>query len=375
MVSPMLSSTMRPGPPVKLLVVDDLEDNLLVVEAVLQEAFPPSEVVILRAQSGAEALELLLVHDVALALLDVHMPEMDGFELAELMRGTQRTSTVPIIFLTAGGHDANRMFRGYEVGAVDFLYKPLDTKLLVHKTRTFVTLHRQRVECERLADDHREMLRLNEMFVAAITHDLRSPLSTVAMGAEVLARRELDPDAARIVARIRSGASHMGGMLDDLGELARVRLGGGMILEPAPMDASVVVERVVEDLRVAHATATKQVRIETEGALRGVWDERRIAQILTNLVGNALKHGSGDVRVRARGSADGLRLEVENPGTIPEALLPFIFDPFRQGLAGARTGLGLGLFIVREIARAHGGTADAASDERGTRIWVDLPRA
>src|SRR5215510_12248580 len=109
---------MSASSPVKCLIVDDLEENLLALEALLRA----EDVSVLKARSGSEALELLLQHDVALALLDVQMPELDGFELAELMRGTTRSSHVPIIFVTAGVRDSHRHFRGYEAGAVDFLY-------------------------------------------------------------------------------------------------------------------------------------------------------------------------------------------------------------------------------------------------------------
>src|ERR1700754_1880365 len=108
--------------PVKFLVVDDKEENLIALEALLRR----DGLEILKARSGDEALELLLVHDVALALLDVQMPEMDGFELAEFMRGSDRTRRVPIIFVTAGPHDQQRVFKGYESGAVDFLFKPIE---------------------------------------------------------------------------------------------------------------------------------------------------------------------------------------------------------------------------------------------------------
>src|SRR5580692_3636646 len=107
---------------IKILLVDDTPENLTALEALLRQ----TGVEILRASSGAAALELLLVHDVSLALLDVQMPEMDGFELAELMRGMQRTKHVPIIFITAGLQEQHREFRGYDAGAVDFLFKPID---------------------------------------------------------------------------------------------------------------------------------------------------------------------------------------------------------------------------------------------------------
>src|SRR5471032_1543919 len=124
---------------VKCLLVDDLEDNLLALSALLHR----DDVDVLTARSGSEALELLLVHEIALALLDVQMPGMDGFELAELMRGTERTRRVPIIFLTAGSADRQRRFRGYEAGAVDFLHKPLEPDILRSKAEVFFELYRQ----------------------------------------------------------------------------------------------------------------------------------------------------------------------------------------------------------------------------------------
>jgi PAS domain S-box-containing protein len=151
-----------PPEPVPLLLVDDLEENLQALEALLRR----EGLVLLRARSGREALELLLRHDVALALVDVQMPEMDGFELAELMRGTSRTRRVPIIFLTAGLADAARRFRGYEAGAVDFLAKPLEPDVLRMKVDVFVELHRQRQEVARQRDEHTAIARENARLLA-----------------------------------------------------------------------------------------------------------------------------------------------------------------------------------------------------------------
>src|ERR1043165_4653452 len=119
--------------PLKILLVDDTPDNLVVLEALLRR----DGVELLAARSGAEALELLLVHEVALALVDVQMPDMDGFELAELMRGAERTRHVPIIFITAGIREGQHVFKGYDAGAVDFLFKPIDPSILKHKTEVF----------------------------------------------------------------------------------------------------------------------------------------------------------------------------------------------------------------------------------------------
>ncbi len=164
----------KPRPPVKFLLVDDLDENLLVLEALLRR----DDLELQKAKSGREALELMLEHEFALALIDVQMPEMDGFELAELMRGAERTRHVPIIFVTAGIQERHRVFKGYDAGAVDFLFKPLEPQILRHKTETFFQLYRQR-------QDLAETLRLNEELMAVVGHDLRNP-----------AERRVDDDLA-----------------------------------------------------------------------------------------------------------------------------------------------------------------------------------
>ena len=141
--------------PIKFLLVDDVSDNLFALEAIIRR----KGLEVLVARSGSDALELLLVHDVSLALLDVQMPEMDGFELAEVMRGVERTKHVPIIFVTAGTRDPQRVFKGYESGAVDFLFKPIDPHILKSKVNVFFDLAHQRREASQI---HEEMLAMNE---------------------------------------------------------------------------------------------------------------------------------------------------------------------------------------------------------------------
>lgn len=158
---------------VKILAVDDVPENLAALDALLSR----EGLELLQARSGVEALELLLKQDVALALLDVQMPGMDGFELAELMRGTERTRRVPIIFLTAVATDERRRFRGYEAGAVDYLLKPVDAQIVRSKVDIFVELFRQRQELARQRDEHAAVL-------ARLTaHGDNSPLALVELDA------------------------------------------------------------------------------------------------------------------------------------------------------------------------------------------------
>ena len=174
----------------KCLLVDDVEENLIALEALLQR----DGLDILKAQSGPEALELLLAHDdVALALLDVQMPEMNGFELAELIRGSERTRHIPLIFMTAGSREQNWQFRGYESGAVDFLYKPIDPHMLTNKAGVFFELHRRKQALAHELRARTEALRINEMFMAVLSHDLRTPLQSIVAAATVL-KRQPPPD-------------------------------------------------------------------------------------------------------------------------------------------------------------------------------------
>ena len=259
---------------VKCLLVDDLEENLLALSALLRGP----DVELLTARSGPEALELLLVHDVALALMDVQMPEMDGFALAELMRGAERTRHIPIIFVTAAAHDRSRVFTGYEAGAVDFLYKPIEPHILKNKAAVFFQLYRQKQQLARELQERTETLRLNEMFTAVLGHDLRTPLAAILGSAEVLQARSPDPLVRTTATRIQTSAKRMGKLIEDVLDLSRARLAGGIPLQRNAMDLEPLVQRLVQEHRVAWPDRTIDVRID--GLLHGDWDAERLAQVL-----------------------------------------------------------------------------------------------
>jgi two-component system, sensor histidine kinase and response regulator len=359
---------------VKCLLVDDLEENLLALSALLQR----QDVQILTARSGREALELLLVHDVALALLDVQMPEMDGFELAELMRGSERTRQIPIIFVTAGAHEQHRVFQGYESGAVDFLFKPIEPHILQSKAEVFFQLHRHKQQLARELREKTETLRLNEMLTAALSHDLRSPLNAVLTSAVLIQRRSTEPPVQEIAGQILSSSRRMSRMIEDMLDMARARLAGGIPLKREPADLGTLVDRVVSEIQATHPE--RRIEVKQAGNLAGSWDGERLAQVASNLLGNALQHGAsgGLVRVTADGRrATEVLLKVENTGTIPADLLPELFDPFRraQRQTGRTDGLGLGLYIVQQIVLAHSGTVDVQSgDDDKTVFVVIIPR-
>jgi two-component system sensor histidine kinase/response regulator len=351
--------------PVKCLIVDDLEENLLALEALLQS----DELSVLKAKSGPDALELLLTHDVALALIDVQMPEMDGFELAELMRGAERTRHVPIIFVTAGMHDQKRVFRGYDTGAVDFLYKPLEPRILAHKCKTFFELYRQR---QTLA----ETLSLNEQLLAIVGHDLRDPLNVILMSAELLTAAE-DANVRKAANRLTTAGARMRSILDELFDLARARLGGGIPLERKPLDLVTTAQKAVAEV---HATQPKRVvDLRHEGEVNGYWDAARLERVFSNLIGNAVSHGdqAGKITVLLRGSEREVSVSVHNDGHVPEEVLPRLFEPFhaRKGMRPRGQGLGLGLYIAQQIILAHGGRIEVRSNPAdGTTFRFVLPR-
>jgi signal transduction histidine kinase len=220
----------------------------------------------------------------------------------------------------------------------------------------------------------------NELFVGILGHDLRSPLASILMSAEVLLRQAEDDKVIRPLRRIRSGGERMARMIDQLLDFTRARIGGGIGLERRVIDLQEVVKQTLDEFEATHPnwTFTRQV----SGSLLGHWDPDRLAQVFSNLVGNAVEHGVpiAPLHLRLDGSSsDEVEVEITNRGLIPRELLPILFDPFR-GAANkgkGRRGLGLGLFITNEIVSEHGGTIAARSEEQSelTSFLIRLPRA
>ena len=345
--------------PTNILIVDDIQQNLIAMEALLRR----DNVNVLCASSGAQALELLLEHEVALALLDVHMPEMDGFSLAELMRGSQRSRDVPIIFLTASPDDPMRAFKGYESGAVDFLHKPVEPRVILGKVAIFIELYQQR-RLLRLRNAHLERaLKLNEVMIAVLTHDLRTPLSVILLCADKLALDLPDGIGADSLRHIENSAERMARMVEQLLDFSRIR-SDGLRMQPDRVDVADLVGGVVEEVRQSNPAAA--LEFASEGDMDGHLDRDRIAQVVSNLVGNAVHHG-GDapVQVHLDGrDQDWLGLTVRNAGQIDDELLPRLFEPFK-GSFKATKGLGLGLFIADQFVRAHGGSIVASNTDDG----------
>ena len=378
----------------KLLIVDDLPENLLALSKIIEQ----EDRIIFKANSGEEALSLLLEHDFALAILDVMMPGMDGFELAELMRGTERTRNVPIVFVSAAGKELNYAFKGYESGAVDFLYKPLDIAAVKSKVNVFVALCQQRHEVkqqvEALEQSRRELhatqaelersLKMRDDFMSMVAHELRTPLNTLFLETQMrsmqLDKGNLEAfneeQLRRMVARDGRQIQSMIRLINDMVDVSRIR-SGVLSIRPAHTELSALLARIVSDLAQRTEAAGATITLDAPQPVAGVWDEFRVEQIIINLLTNALRYGGSkpvtitlaqhDCRARIVVRDQGVGIPLEDQGRI--------FDPFeRAGTKDVREGLGLGLYIARQLAESHGGTLEVDSvPEQGAAFSLTLP--
>ena len=219
--------------------------------------------------------------------------------------------------------------------------------------------------------------RFRDQFIGVLSHDLRTPLGAVTAGAALLAVPEDNPERrGRVVTRILSSAQRMERMIGDLLYLASARLGESIPLKRRPANLQQVCEEAMIEIGAGHPDAA--LRWHGSGDLRGEWDTDRLTQVVSNLVGNAIQHGSGTpITISGQDQGDSVTLTVHNGGPpIPSELLPFVFEPFARGREeGASHRIGLGLFIARALVSAHGGRIDvSSSNDAGTTFAVELPQ-
>ena len=231
------------------------------------------------------------------------------------------------------------------------------------------------VRSEEALLDERRGAELREQFIAVLGHDLKNPLAAIDSGTRLLANTALDDRAKTIVSLIRESVGRMLGLIDNVLDLARGRLGGGLTLaRSADQALAPALEHVIAELRTTWPD--RQIDVDLDLPRPVDCDRARIAQLLSNLVANALTHGA-DAPIKVRASLDGnaLELSVENQGdAIPPDVLARLFEPFYRGPTDSRNeGLGLGLYIASEIARAHGGTLTATSTPKATRFVLRIP--
>jgi signal transduction histidine kinase len=371
---------------VRFLLVDDLEENLLSLGALLRR----DDLTLLKARSGDEALELLLQNDVALALIDVQMPGLNGFELAELMRGNERTRRVPIIFVTAGTTDSQRRFRGYEAGAVDFIQKPIEPDILRSKAEVFFDLYMQREQIAAQRDELaakaealKEADRRKDEFIATLAHELRNPLAPVRQGLDILRRNPTGEGAAQIRDMMDRQLVHLVRLIDDLLDVSRVSQ-GKIELRKERIEAAAVIRAAIEASQPFIDAAEHSLKIDIP--VEPLWldaDLTRLSQVVANLLNNAAKYTpeKGRIELSVRPEGNDAIFEVSDNGIgIPEEMQTKVFQLFTQvqnHLDRSQGGLGIGLALVKQLVDLHGGivTAQSAGIGKGSVFLVRIPRA
>ena len=230
----------------------------------------------------------------------------------------------------------------------------------------------------RIVDELSRAVHISEMFIGILSHDLRNPLSAVLAGAQVLALQQLDERSTRVLSRVVSSSERMSRMIDQLLDFTRARIGQGIPLRRDAFDLVQVAGEAIDEGKAASPAA--ELRLTVHGDTIGAWDRDRVAQILSNLVGNALQHGdpSRPIDLGIDGvDPDQVALSIENIGVVPTDLLPILFNPFRGTLQkrGKSKGLGLGLYVARQIALAHGGELEVSCTAISTTFRLRLPRS
>jgi signal transduction histidine kinase len=358
----------------KILIVDDVEANLIAIEGLLAGL----DCTIVRAGSGNDALRHLLRHEFAAVLLDVQMPEMDGFEVARLARMNPNSRNVPIIFVTAMHETEENLFLGYESGAVDVLFKPLNAHVLVSKVQVFLELHRGRRELADEIEAHKRTLADLDAFNYSVSHDLRAPLRPIKGFAEILLEDQadkLDEKGRHLLTRIASAAERMNQLIDDLLRLSKVSRAQ---VSSQPLDLSAIAHGVIRDIRSNDPERVVDFVAAPELAARGDGGLLRIA--LENLLRNAWKFTTKSTAARIEFGSESAGREIayfvrDNGVGFDPIYREKLFRAFQRLHSNAEfEGTGIGLAIVQRVIQQHGGRiwAEGAPD-RGATFFFTLP--
>jgi signal transduction histidine kinase len=419
------------GERINILIVDDEPKNLTVLESVLDD--PGYRLV--RATSADEALIALVAEDFALLVLDINMPDMNGFELAQMIKRRKKSASIPIIFLTAYYSEDQHVLEGYSTGAVDYLHKPINPTILRSKVAVLAELYSKSRECEvvnnsllaevaehRLAQEELRQLthgleqriaqrtdelfksntvltatvselqrveealrradRQKDEFLATLAHELRNPLAPIRNAVQILHLMGSDvPELQQATEIIDRQAQQMTRLVDDLLDISRITT-GKLALRKEPIELEKIVQAAVETSRplVDACGQHLTVALPSQPVILNA-DLTRLAQAISNLLNNAAKYMEHGGQIHLCGERQGadVVLTVKDTGIgIPAEMLPYIFEMFTQGerhLKRSNGGLGIGLTLVKRLVELHGGNivARSAGCEKGSEFIVRLP--
>lgn len=323
---------------------------------------------------GAVVLEKMVAGGTPDALVvDWYMPDVSGIDLVRALRDTYTATELPVIVVTAERSRAEAA-RAIDAGANDYIDKPFSPEELRGRVNALVRGKRQFAELRDAQRRLQEDALFRERLLGVLAHDLQQPLHLLTLGIELMTKPLSRDDQARAGARLHSVASRMTRMIQQLLDFTRPRVDGRFPIQRGPVRLDHLVRSIVDE--VAETTTEHVLDLEVDGDCAGAWDEDRVGQVIANLLTNALAHGERPsvIQIRVEGRAEDVAMSVTNRG---EPLEPSrrdsLFEPFRKGPSSG--GLGLGLYIVKEIVDAHRGTVHVRSDDRMTTFEVVLPRS
>lgn len=349
----------------KILLVDDKPENLYSLECILQD----DSIELLKALSGEAALKMAFEEDINLVLLDVQMPEMDGYEVARMLKSTRRTKNIPIIFVTAISKEKEYIVRGLNEGAVDYLFKPLDPEITKAKVNTLLQIQRQQMEIERM---NAEMIHLNKeksMFLEMAAHDLRNPIGNILNIGFLLQSEMGDQIPSDHKTMLEMMVQSCQGMIDLLNNILNIsKIESGNVLENVQ---HYHIQDLLEDCISSNKIIADNKRIflsycMKEDVAMVATDRLLFKQVLSNLISNAIKysHSGTAIEVIAENGNDEVCVHVKDQGLgIPETEQEKLFKAFGRtsvtGTAGEQS-TGLGLSIVKKLVEKGNG-----------RIWFN----
>lgn len=377
---------MTPARTLNILLVDDHPENLLVLEELLAKEGRR----FVRAASGNEALRYVLKGSIGLILLDVQMPDMDGFEAASLIKSNPATREIPIIFMTAINKDEKYALKGFEGGGIDYLFKPLNPDITRAKIGIFEELfHRQedlKAANGQLAKMNHQLEDLNmqkNYLLGMAAHDLRNPIWVISQLSELLAggvAGAATEEQVQFLSNIRESSDYILHIIEDLLDVTRIEAGKmSLDIRPTNMRAllghNIALNRLIAE--------KKDIRLEWKDDLRSVYlyiDAIKMGQVINNLISNAIKYSPRGtlISIHAEENNDRLSLSVTDQGLgIPKDEQHKLFNGFQttsvRGTAGEKS-TGLGLLICSKIIKAHGGTIDVVSEPgKGSTFWFSIP--
>lgn len=342
---------------INILLVDDKPENLLALESLLTR---PGRT-FFKAESGNEALKIVLRESIGLIMLDVQMPQMDGYEVAELLKSNPKTEDIPIIFLTAILKEEQYMLRGYKVGAVDYLYKPLDTKTTLAKVEVFETIYFQK---EVLKDYIREIESLNkrlDKFVHIVSHDIKAPMG----GIHSLIQFTKEEATAQRIDTVQEHLNLMSDQVVMVQEMIAGILAYSTSIRKAERKEEIAVRALIENIIQLLAPAAS-VQITIEGEMPVLFTEKlKLQQVFQNIISNAIKYNdkpAPKINIIASATQQGFLFKIADngPGIAPENQQK-VFELFATINPISKTeSTGIGLSIVQTIVEDQGG-----------RIWIE----